>query len=182
MTDVLIDGPDDAPATLLLAHGAGTVHLLCAVHNGERYLSDFLDSVQAQTYTDWQLWLFNDASRDGSAALLAAVAQADVRVTVLPECDQPLGVVGAFAQLWAHVPATAPYIGCADPDDVWHPEQLARALAALRARCWSILISRWLAPRWSPGPPRSGVRPVLCRSRRPCAGWWRKTWSRGAQR
>lgn len=116
-----------------LAHGAGTVHLLCAVHNGERYLLDFLDSVQAQTYTDWQLWLFNDASRDGSAALLAAAAQADARVTVLPECDQPLGVVGAFAQLWAHVPATAPYIGFADQDDVWHPEKLARSLAALRA-------------------------------------------------
>lgn len=110
-----------------------TVHLLCPVHNGAPYLPAFLASVQAQTYRDWHLWLLDDASHDGSAALVADAAQGDTRLTLLPPAGRPLGAVGAFAHLWAQLPPEARYVGFADQDDVWHPHKIAQSLVALQA-------------------------------------------------
>jgi hypothetical protein len=44
-----------------------------------------------------------------------------------------LGAAGAFAWLWARVPAEAQWIAFADQDDVWRADKLARSLQALRA-------------------------------------------------
>lgn len=110
-----------------------TVHILCPVHNGARYLRAFLDSVQAQTHTDWQLWMVDDGSADDSRLLLAAAARDDDRIHVLPSPPSRLGAAGAFAWLWARVPAEAKWIAFADQDDVWRADKLARSLQALRA-------------------------------------------------
>jgi glycosyltransferase involved in cell wall biosynthesis len=103
------------------------------VHNGARYLRAFLDSVQAQTHADWQLWMVDDASADDSRLLLAVAAREDDRIHVLPSPPQRLGAAGAFAWLWARVPSEAQWMAFADQDDVWRADKLARSLQALRA-------------------------------------------------
>ena len=110
-----------------------TVHILCPVHNGARYLRAFLDSVEAQTHADWQLWMVDDASADDSRVLLAEAAREDGRIHVLPSPPSRLGAAGAFAWLWARVPAEAAWIAFADQDDVWRADKLARSLQALCA-------------------------------------------------
>jgi glycosyltransferase involved in cell wall biosynthesis len=110
-----------------------TVHILCPVHNGARYLRAFLDSVGAQTHTDWQLWMVDDGSTDDSRLQLAAAAREDGRIHVFPSPPSRLGAAGAFAWLWARVPADAQWMAFADQDDVWRADKLARSLQALRA-------------------------------------------------
>lgn len=109
-----------------------TVHILCPVHNGARHLREFLDSLVAQEHDEWQLWLVDDASSDDSRLLLEAAAQRDRRIHVHPSPPSRLGAAGAFAWLWARVPAEAHWIAFADQDDVWLPHKLACSLQALR--------------------------------------------------
>ena len=47
-----------------------TVQILMAVYNGEEYLREQIDSLLAQTFGDWELLVSDDASTDGSLAIL----------------------------------------------------------------------------------------------------------------
>jgi len=109
-----------------------TVHILCPVHNGARYLPAFLDSLQAQEHADWRLWVVDDASTDDGRSLVDEAARRDARIHRHASPSLRLGAVGAFAWLWARVPAEAMYIAFADQDDVWLPGKLSHSLAALR--------------------------------------------------
>ena len=53
------------------------------VYNAERYLDCSVGSVIAQTFTDWELICFNDASTDGSLAVLERLASSDPRIRVI---------------------------------------------------------------------------------------------------
>ena len=63
------------------------VTVLMAVFNAQQWLSESLESLTAQTMTDWQLICIDDASTDGSLALLREWEQRDKRIEViaLPE-------------------------------------------------------------------------------------------------
>ena len=136
--------PTHAPLAHLVAP---TVHLICPVHNGAPFLGEFLHSLAAQTHTDWRLWVLDDASRDDSAALVRAGAAADPRVvllepTVAPHdgatsaatnAPTPRGAAAAFAWLWDALPPDADYVMFADQDDVWLPDKITQALAAMQA-------------------------------------------------
>ena len=58
------------------------VSIIVPVFNGEKYLSQCIDSVLAQRYTDWELLLIDDGSTDGAAALCDSYA-ADPRIVVV---------------------------------------------------------------------------------------------------
>ena len=140
--------PTHAPLAHLVAP---TVHLICPVHNGAPFLGEFLHSLAAQTHTDWRLWVLDDASRDDSAALVRAGAAADPRVVLLEptaaptagatnasanaaaNAPTPRGAAAAFAWLWDALPPDADYVMFADQDDVWLPEKITQALAAMQA-------------------------------------------------
>jgi hypothetical protein len=109
-----------------------TIHLLCAVHNGARFLPALLESLAEQTHREWILWMLDDHSRDDSAAVMAVAASRDPRVRVVSPAPAPLGAVGAFARLWELAPPEARYLAFADQDDVWLPHKLATSLAALQ--------------------------------------------------
>jgi glycosyltransferase involved in cell wall biosynthesis len=54
------------------------------VYNGEDYLPIALDSVRAQSFSDWELVLADNASTDGTADICRAAADADSRIRYLP--------------------------------------------------------------------------------------------------
>ena len=50
------------------------IEILMAVYNGQAYLSEQLDSILAQCYTDWRLLAQDDGSTDESFAILQQYA------------------------------------------------------------------------------------------------------------
>lgn len=42
------------------------ISVIVPVYNAEKYLGDCIDSILAQTFTDWELLLIDDGSRDSS--------------------------------------------------------------------------------------------------------------------
>ena len=59
------------------------VTLIIPVYNAERYLRRSLDSVSAQTFSDMEVLLLNDGSKDGSLGICREYEKKDVRFRVI---------------------------------------------------------------------------------------------------
>ena len=105
------------------------ITIVLPVYNGESYLREAIDSVLAQTFRDFELWVVNDGSTDGSMAIVDSYS--DQRVVRM---DNPrnLGVVATQNQTFAKV--TSPYIARMDQDDIWHPQKLELQVRLLESR------------------------------------------------
>lgn len=102
------------------------VTVVMPVHNGERFIAAAIDSVLGQTFRDFELIVVDDASTDGTAAIVGRVSDPRIRVE---RHDRNYGLPRALnAGLAA---ATGVYVARLDHDDVAHPERLARQSAFL---------------------------------------------------
>lgn len=59
-----------------------TISVIVPVYNTEKYLNQCIDSILAQTFTDFELLLIDDGSTDNSAMICDEYAQKDSRVRV----------------------------------------------------------------------------------------------------
>jgi glycosyltransferase involved in cell wall biosynthesis len=103
------------------------VEVLMSTYNGEPWVRQQVDSILEQTHPWLRLLLRDDGSSDGTVAALAACA--DPRVEV--RRGENLGVPDAFFRLLDESGDDADYWALADQDDVWRPDKLTRAVAAL---------------------------------------------------
>ena len=102
------------------------VSVVVPVYNKERYLRRVVDSVLAQTFTDFELVVVDDGSTDGS--LEVARSYADPRVRVVAQAN---GGEGA-ARNRGIAESRAPLLALIDGDDEWHPSFLERMSALAR--------------------------------------------------
>ena len=103
------------------------VSVLLATHDGEEFLPLALESVLRQTVGDLELIVVDDASTDGTAAILEAVA--DARLVVVRN-DERLGLAASLNRGLDQ--ARGRYVARLDADDAAFPERLARQLARIR--------------------------------------------------
>ena len=59
-----------------------TISIIVPVYNAEKYLHRCVDSILAQTFTDFELLLINDGSKDNSGKICDEYAAKDPRVRV----------------------------------------------------------------------------------------------------
>jgi len=106
------------------------IDILLATYNGERFLSEQIDSIIQQSFQDWRLLVSDDGSQDGTMDLLKKFQTRDSRIVLLPKSSCRLGVQGNFSKLCEV--ATAPYIMLCDQDDQWFPNKIEISLNALQ--------------------------------------------------
>ncbi|SFD66849.1 Glycosyltransferase involved in cell wall bisynthesis [Lentibacillus persicus] len=90
------------------------ISIIVPVYNLERLLPRCVDSILAQTFTDFELILVNDGSSDGTGKLCNAYARADNRVKVVHKEN---GGVASARNAGLNI-AKGRYIGFADNDDL----------------------------------------------------------------
>lgn len=56
------------------------VSIIMPAYNAEAYIAEAIDSVLAQTYTNWELLLVNDGSTDGTVAIIETYSDPRIRV------------------------------------------------------------------------------------------------------
>jgi glycosyltransferase involved in cell wall biosynthesis len=100
------------------------VSVIMNVRDGAATLREALASVRTQTFTDWELVVFDDRSRDESAAVVRAVADPRIRYFLAPE-TVPLGRARDLAIRLA----SGEWLAFLDQDDVWAPDKLQRQVA-----------------------------------------------------
>jgi glycosyltransferase involved in cell wall biosynthesis len=104
--------------------------VLLSTFNGEPFLADQLDSLSSQTLVDPHVFVRDDGSADHTLGMLAARSSA--RFTLAPSEGQTgLGPARSFLRLLTDAPDDFDHYGFCDQDDVWLPDKLARAVAAL---------------------------------------------------
>src|SRR5262245_47159032 len=97
------------------------------VYNGERYLREALDSIQAQTYRPIEIIVADDGSTDGTAAV---AAEYDHKVRYL---FQPNAGTAAACNLGLQA-ARGDFIAFLAADDLWHRDKLLRQIERFEAR------------------------------------------------
>ena len=58
------------------------ISVIVPVYNAEKYLKEALDSVLRQSFTDWELILVDNMSKDNSLSICESYAQTDDRVCI----------------------------------------------------------------------------------------------------
>ncbi|MBI4938467.1 MAG: glycosyltransferase [Nitrosomonadales bacterium] len=102
------------------------VSIIMNCYNGERYLREAIDSVFAQSYGNWEIVFFDNASTDNSAAI--ARSYGEKLHYFCSEHTMPLGE----ARNAAVGNARGDLIAFLDTDDRWLPEKLAWQAAIFR--------------------------------------------------
>ena len=60
-----------------------TVSIVLPCYNGAGFLAQSIDSVIAQTFTDWELIIVNDCSKDNSLEIMQQYAEKDSRIRII---------------------------------------------------------------------------------------------------
>lgn len=102
------------------------VSVIVAVHNGEAYLEETIQSVLAQTYSLLECIVVDDGSSDNTPQILARYADGIVAMA------QPQAGAAAARNRGIGA-ARGEYLAFLDADDTWHPTKLARQMAVLES-------------------------------------------------
>ena len=111
--------------------GQKTVSIAMACFNGEKYLRQQLDSILAQTVSGWELVACDDASTDGTLAILEEYAARDPRIRVSGNAEN-LGFKKNFERALSL--CRGDFVALSDQDDVWTEDHLAVLLENIRGR------------------------------------------------
>ena len=97
------------------------ISVVLPVYNAEAYVREAVESILAQTFTDFELIVINDGSTDDSGVILRELAARDARIVLVERPNDGLvsalndGIESARAELIARM----------DADDVSMPERFA---------------------------------------------------------
>ncbi len=104
------------------------VNILLSTYNGEKYLEEQVESIQNQTFTDWNLLIRDDGSTDGTVSVIRSLAARDKRIRFINDGNiANRGVVGSFYELVKYEDADY-YLFC-DQDDYWLKDKIDTQIA-----------------------------------------------------
>ncbi len=110
--------------------GERDVLILLSAHDGERYLTQQIDSLKAQTIARRiHLLVRDDGSTDSTSAILAAIDPGLLEIEIVTGPN--LGARDSFAALMELAGDDFPLIMFCDQDDVWLPDKVEAALSCL---------------------------------------------------
>ena len=102
------------------------VSVIMNCHNGEKFLSHALDSLNSQTYNNWELIFFDNRSTDKSKVIVKRNKNKKIRYFF---SKKKLKLYDA--RNLAIMKARGQYITFLDTDDVWHKEKLKNQIKFL---------------------------------------------------
>ncbi len=103
------------------------VSVIMPAFRTEVYLPQAIESVLAQTYSNWELLIMDDQSPDGTWEIAQRYAGKDARIRCIQN-DHNLGV--AQTRNRGIDLSRGDWIAFLDSDDIWHADKLEQQLAA----------------------------------------------------
>lgn len=106
------------------------IQILLSTFNGEKYLREQLDSfLRLERFDQCCVLIRDDGSTDTTPQILKEYVRNPAFTVVFGE---NIGVNASYQWLIAHSDPTCDYFAFSDQDDVWLPQKLSQAMAALR--------------------------------------------------
>lgn len=103
------------------------VSVIVPVYQAEKYIKKCINSVLDQTFTDWEMILVDDGSKDNSGEICDAFARTDARIKVIHQ--ENTGVSGARNK--GIEASSGEYIAFLDSDDYYKPDMLDKLVKTL---------------------------------------------------
>lgn len=101
------------------------VSIITPNYNCSRFITETIESVLAQTYTNWEMIIVDDCSTDNSYQISLEYSQKDSRIKVYKN-DKNSGA--AFSRNSALDIAQGEYIAFLDSDDLWETVKLEKQI------------------------------------------------------
>ena len=106
--------------------------ILLATYNGEKYLTQQIDSIITQTYKDWQLLIRDDLSTDNTVNIIKNyTCKYPDKIRLIEDNKRHLGLAQNFGTLLEL--AQSEYIMFCDQDDIWLPNKIELTLNTMKA-------------------------------------------------
>ncbi|MFA5139625.1 MAG: glycosyltransferase family A protein [Elusimicrobiota bacterium] len=111
----------------MMDEAAPTVSVVIPAYNASRFIAATLDSVHAQTYTDYEVIVVDDGSADDTGDVVEAYfAHRRMRGRCVRQQNKKI----AGARNTGMRAARGPYIALLDHDDLWYPPKLSKVMQA----------------------------------------------------
>lgn len=118
------------PRTIPAPSDARVAILLCTFQ-GQHFLAEQLESVQAQTHSNWAIWASDDRSSDATVSILESYRAKWGEDRFSMKFGPAKGFRANFLALACNTAIQADYFALCDQDDFWDPDKLATAIAWL---------------------------------------------------
>lgn len=106
------------------------VSIITPCYNASRFISQTIDSVLSKTFTDWEMIIVDDGSKDDSSDIVEKYVKKDSRIRLI---QQPNGG-SANARNHGIREATGRYIALLDADDLWLPQFLEKQIEFMKEK------------------------------------------------
>lgn len=97
------------------------VSIITPTYNSEKFISETIQSIQAQTHTNWELLITDDCSNDGTLRIINGFKGKDSRIK-LYQLNKNSGAGKARNNSIKN--ASGRFIAFCDSDDIWLPNKL----------------------------------------------------------
>ncbi|AKA36238.1 glycosyltransferase family 2 protein [Flagellimonas lutaonensis] len=104
------------------------VSILIPFKNTAHYLPECIESILAQTHTDWEVLAVDDHSTDKSIEVLKSYAKEDLRIKVFE--NQRSGIIPALRTAYKH--SSGEFTTRMDSDDIMMPDRLQVMVESLQ--------------------------------------------------
>lgn len=116
------------------------VSIIMPSYNAAHFISESINSVLLQTYSNWELLIVDDCSKDNSVEVVRKFANIDKRV-VLFSLEKNVGAAAARNVAIEH--AQGQYIAFLDSDDVWEEYKLEKQLTFMKQYSYAFTFSNY---------------------------------------
>lgn len=119
-------------AKQLLKNRKDKIGILLATYNGEKYIAEQINSIIAQSYSNWALWISDDGSTDNTMKILRKYQKKyRDKIFIIKNTSQHHGTKYNFNNLMQKA-KRYPYYAFCDQDDVWDKNKLLYMLAKIK--------------------------------------------------
>lgn len=116
------------------------VSIIMPSYNAESYIAESIESVLHQTYTNWELIITDDRSRDHTPDIVQSYCKQDSRIDFVI-AQQHTGIAGTRNQCLSR--AKGQFVAFLDNDDLWYPEKLEKQVRFMMENNCSFIYSEY---------------------------------------
>lgn len=115
------------------------VSIIMPSYNTDRFIAETIESVLAQTYTDWELIIVDDCSNDNTDEVVAQYLS-DTRIRYIKN-EKNSGA--AVSRNRALREAKGKWIAFLDSDDLWLPEKLEKQIEFMKSNGYAFSYTKY---------------------------------------
>ncbi|WP_159022072.1 glycosyltransferase [Formosa sp. L2A11] len=116
------------------------VSIITPVYNAEKFISQTIQSVLSQTFTNWELILVDDGSSDDSLRLISKFTEVHKNILLFKNAKNS---GAAITRNRGMEEAKGKYIAFLDADDIWFPNKLEIQIGIMEAKQLDVSFSSY---------------------------------------